>query len=126
MDDVIAAAIFVNAGARIESGWIDVGGCAVARSPNDHLAPLLRRAHFDPVGIVSIQPRLAQTNCLSNYEVRGNRRFPGSVRSGFHISHSLMILAYLKLEQTLSPESRKVQAARTSKCTAGCPACWGH
>ena len=76
MDNVIAAAVFVNARSRIEFRRIDISCSPVARSPHDHLAALFRRPHLNPIGVLAIETRLAESDNLFDDQIGSYRRFP--------------------------------------------------
>jgi hypothetical protein len=62
MNQVIAAAIFMDPGASIELRRIDVAHLTVGGSPDYYLSSALRRAHLDPIDIVAGNSWLTQPN----------------------------------------------------------------
>jgi UDP-N-acetyl-2-amino-2-deoxyglucuronate dehydrogenase len=77
-----------------------------------------RRIRFALVGcgrisenhLAAIDPHFGKSDGLRHDQVRSDRRFPGSVRGGFWVSHAALLPS---LDTRLSPECRKVQVAQT-------------
>src|SRR6266478_3331320 len=116
--DVVAAAVFVNAGSRVEFGRVDIGCCSVAGSPHNDLAPAFRRTHLNPIDVLAIQARLAQSNHLSDDQIGSYRRFPRTVWCNRHWRTGFLREVFGMQRRRLSPENLKVQEVRTA-CRSG-------
>src|SRR5690242_13377376 len=67
--EIVAAAVFVNASARVERLWRQVRLSTVWLTPDDHVAASFLRPHLDPVNVVAVKRRLADADGSLNYEV---------------------------------------------------------
>ena len=84
VNQIIAAAIFVNTGASVERGGIDIGSNPI-RAPSDYdITARLLRPHLQPVNVVSIKQRLTEAHRSFNdqTEVIGDFQEPNGAIFG--------------------------------------------
>jgi hypothetical protein len=69
VDDEVAAAVLVDARARVEAFGRHVCGRAVGRAAHDAVAPAFRRAKLDPVNVPAVERGLAGADRARDDEV---------------------------------------------------------
>ncbi len=89
---VRTAAVLVDAGAGVESGWDGISDRPVRGATHDDRASGFRRAVLDPVDIVTVDTGAYDADALPRNEVSGDWRAPGAVGSGFGgLSHEMFL-----------------------------------
>ena len=79
-DRVGPAAVFVDAGPHVERGGKHVLGGPIGSPPHEHAPAGLRGPALDPVDLVTVDPRLAETDRIAEQVLDPDRRRPAAVR----------------------------------------------
>src|SRR5438128_1506815 len=93
---IVAAAIFVHAGAGVEWRGRNVRHSSIWGTANDDLSSAFLGSPLDPIDVVAIEPNLFKADFTSCDNVSRNRRFPGAVGSYIWACHRQLQRSFLK------------------------------
>src|SRR5205823_9277238 len=93
---IVSAAIFVHAGAGVEWRGRNVRYSSIWRTPNNDLSSAFLGSPLDPINVVAVEPNLFKADFTARDKFRGDRRFPGAVRSCIGACHKQPQRSFLK------------------------------
>src|SRR5439155_13612092 len=93
---IVAAAIFVHAGAGVEWRGRNVRHSSIWGTANDDLSSAFLGSPLDPIDVVAIEPNLFKADLTTCDNVSRNRRFPGAVSSCIGACHRQLQRSFLK------------------------------